>query len=532
MALTTLLLPIPSLLFGSALWTLTPKQYRLLHHGGTLEENNNWMSSHGKAMPAEIGDDIQHGWHAPLRLSSGQTRQEKEAAHLDLDIDQLQRVEQVYIMQKDEECDCVDRKQLTGALEQLGDRFHTKHEVAALMHRYDLDESQHLEKEEFMAMAAQKLDDMATLHVAFAAFDTDEDGRISYPAKGDSAVSELRDAARKLGGLTSELTTQNAKSADQDNDGKLTEAEFTKMMTVATERHCVAIMYLDSEALSEAVEAVPLLLAVIAGNVALVGGVAGMPQTYPIQAMGVGIAYLFASLVRIWLVRGGMSAGLAGVLWVLFGLVGPLYAFSKLCLTNAGLSKSNALAVLVAYLVCMATLVDLAYRHFFLSLLERGMLSGFVAVALALLVPTFLQLLNNITIAREWRKVEPMLPFERARPFSLCAYLIAARAQREMLADIYLSANNWPLAYPAMLLMAGGRYYMNRASAKLVDKGTLAHSNQLTRFILPIKTSCSRYIFCVVFTQGWSRSQFARPKRLQPRGRNSGRWRRWGLHIW
>jgi hypothetical protein len=49
--------------------------------------------------------------------------------------------------------------------------------------------------------------------------------------------------------------------------------------------------------------------------------------------------------------------------------------------------------------------------------------------------------------------------------------MLGGGCTQEMLADIYLSANNSALAYPALVLMAAARYYMNRASAALVDKG-------------------------------------------------------------
>jgi hypothetical protein len=85
MALISLLLPLPSLLFGSALWTLVPKPYRMLHHGGTMAENAEWMASNGANMPAQLSDTLAVGWNsAPLRSSSG-TQHARDDALQDLD---------------------------------------------------------------------------------------------------------------------------------------------------------------------------------------------------------------------------------------------------------------------------------------------------------------------------------------------------------------------------------------------------------------------------------------------------------------
>ena len=530
MAVVTLLLPIPSLLFGSAMWTLTPKQYKMLHHGGTMEENAEWMSSHGRAMPMLHADSLEAGWNAPLRSSQHMDHVSPEDALADLDETNLGRLQDVfqkfsggggsvssalhwslvaarpdgtgkvalypgraYIRGRGGVVEralfisalltlhgrlvpcqhgaAVNLKALQGAVEELGDHFHTKTEMMSLLHRFDKDESGKLEKDEFMAMGSTKIADISTLNDAFIAFDTDEDGYITY---SDGGISELMEAARKLGGLNAGLTVQHAEDADANNDGVLSKVEFDEMMLTATSRSCVAILYLDAEAFSDAVESVPLVIAVIVGNIALVGGLAGMPPTYPVQIGGVLAVYTFGSVVRIWLVRSGASAAFAWLVWLLFAMIAPLGSFCKLCLDNAGLSQVHGLGALGAWLATVNALVDLAYRHCFLSLLEGSMFLGVFAVFLALIIPSFLNLLNNVAINREWRRVQPMLPYERSRPFTLCAYLVVARAQREMLADIFLSANNWPLAYPTMLLMGGARYYANRASAKLVDRGVEA----------------------------------------------------------
>jgi len=92
-------------------------------------------------------------------------------------------------------------------------------------------------------------------------------------------------------------------------------------------------------------------------------------------------------------------------------------------------------------------------------------------------------LTTALCVADRWRKIEPSLPFERARPFFLFAFITVARAQREMLADVYLSPTSSILAYPAVLMIGGSRYYTSRAAAKLVDKGVEAIPTAATKGI-------------------------------------------------
>jgi Ca2+-binding EF-hand superfamily protein len=243
---------------------------------------------------------------------------------------------------------CLLPAALPDTLAALGDRHHAtmadpEAEMRALLHRFDASEDGVLDEGEFLEMAAQIVSDLAVTQEAFAALDTNEDGKISYSKEGSS---ELQRAASLLGGHTSgKLGIDKAQVQDTDGDGSLDHSEFANLVLSTPKHSCVSIMYIDRAALSEAVEMAPLVAAVLAGTVALVGGIPAMPSTYPMMCApafparplccmriwwgelltgsvgacfarrlaGVGSAYCVGSLMRIWALGAGGASAIAGL---------------------------------------------------------------------------------------------------------------------------------------------------------------------------------------------------------------------------
>jgi hypothetical protein len=185
----------------------------------------------------------------------------------------------------------------------------------------------------------------------------------------------------------------------------------------------------------------------------------------------VALCYGFAMFAHTALLQYGMHPMMASVICA-SGYFLPAGVFCVATFRHAGLSRTSGLLVLGVWLAAMAQIVDWTYRHFFHHLLEHSLAGAVVAVGLAVLVPPLLNTLNGLVLTTQWNKIEPPLPFERTRPLFIFAFLTVARGQREMLAAVYLSpAAAGHIAYPAVLVIALGRYYTSRVTASMVDKG-------------------------------------------------------------
>ncbi len=485
MAVVSLLLPIPALIVGSLLWSAVPRPYMMLHHGGTIDENTAWIRGHH--MPPAFAATMKGKWEGALHAPRAETFNAAEAAHLDVPEADVVELERTFT--RHSKGGAVGLEQLASALQDAGvfaeaghslttpsgDRIVT--DMQALINRWDRNENGVLDQPEFLELAATKRRDVAGLQQAFDAFDADEDGEISYrkDPRPDGVESELARAAKalhKIRGNGPQKTDFDlaAKAADSDSDGGLDRDEFASMILAEASHPCMGLLYVDKESMVTSILFIPLVLGVVTSAIALVGGVQAVPQHTPALFLGLVVCYIGAMLAYAPLLRAGVPSGVAGAItWA--GLLLPAGFFCSECFRHAGLARTSSLVVLVAWLAVMAQLVDWTYRHFFRSLLSHSIVGGMIAILLAVCVPPMLNMLNSVLLTREWRKVEPAPPFERSRPFFLFAYITVARAQREMLADVYTSPAASVLAYPAVLAIGASRYYTSRAAAKLVDKG-------------------------------------------------------------
>lgn len=486
MAVVSLVLPIPALTLGSLLWSSVPKPYMLLHHGGTIDENLEWIRGHH--MPEAIAKKMKERWEGSVHAPRADTFNAAQAEHLDIPEAKLVELEAIFIHHSSG--GAIGLSALEGALRDAGIFTEAGHsrgtplhssgsDIQALINRWDRNENGVLDQTEFLDMAVTKQRDVVVLREAFDAFDVDEDGEISYsinegnPAK--SPKSELARAAKAVIQLrASRQQASNldaaAKAADSDSDGMLSREEFATMILAEASHPCMGLLYIDKESLVSSITFIPLVLGVVVSAVGLVGGLHAVPRHSPALLLGVMVFYLGAMFLHAPLLRGGAPSALAGaVTWA--GLLLPAGFFCSQCFRQAGLTGTRGLAVLVLWLAVMAQLVDWTYRHFFRALLSHSIVGGSVAIVLSVSVPPMLNMLNSVLVTREWNKIEPRLPFERSRPFFLFAYITVARAQREMLADIYVSSEAYVLAYPAVLAIGASRYYASRTAAKLVDKG-------------------------------------------------------------
>ncbi len=486
MAVVSLLLPIPALTLGSLLWSAVPRPYTMLLHGGTIDENTEWIRGHH--MPSAFAARMKDRWEGALHAPRAGTVSAAEAAHLDVPEAELFELERAFT--RHSKGGAVGLDQLAAALQAAGVFAEAGHSLTApsgvaatlqaLINRWDKNENGVLDQPEFLDLAATKRRDVAGLREAFDAFDANEDGEISYRYPGESTAgageSELARAAAKAlhqlrgNGPQKMDFDQAARAADSDHDGGLNREEFASMILAEASHPCMGLLYVDKESMVTSILFIPLVLGVVASAVALVGGVRAVPRHTPALAVGLVVCYLGAMLAHAPLLRGGVPSAVAGaVTWA--GLLLPAGFFCSECFRHAGLVRTSSLAVLATWLAVMAQLVDWTYRHFFRSLLSHSIVGGSIAILLAVGVPPMLNMLNSVLLTREWRKIEPAPPFERSRPFFLFAYIIVARAQREMLADVYTSPAASVLAYPAVLMIGASRYYTSRAAAKLVDKG-------------------------------------------------------------
>ena len=494
MAVVSLLLPIPALTLGSLLWSSVPRPYMMLHHGGTIDENVGWL--HGHHMPPMFEATMKKRWEGALHAPRAGTFNGAEAEHLDIPEDQL--VELEHIFTRHSQGGAVGLDGLAGALRDARVFAEAGHEpsgepvsagMQALINRWDRNENGVLDQTEFLDLAATKQRDVAGLREAFDAFDEDEDGEISYnaPQLAGSSQSELARASNALfelrgHGQKRANFDEAARAADSDHDGSLNRQEFASMILAEASHPCMGLLYIDKESMVTFILCIPLVLGVVASAIALVGGMQAVPRHAPVLIAGLVVCYLGAMFSHAPLLRRGVPSVVAGAItWA--GLLLPAGFFCSECFRHAGLARANGLAVLVVWLAVMAQLVDWTYRHFFRFLLSHSIVGGGIAITLAVGVPPMLNMLNSVFLAREWRKVEPAPPFERSRPFFLFAYITVARAQREMMADIYVSPAAHVLAYPAVLAIGASRYYTSRAAAKLVDKGVEPIPNAATKGI-------------------------------------------------
>ena len=476
MAAVTLALPVPALLLGSALFDLSPKPYSFLHHAGTKRENAEWLAQHG-GLPDFLAGAMRQGWDAPLHGTGPANA--AEARKLDIPESQLEGLEAAFA--RHNTGGAVGVSDLPAALREIGALTEAGHDdvmatlelqqqMHELIRHYDENENGLLDMPEFLNMAATRQKDVQGLRAAFDAFDDDADGRISFLPLGPGATSELTRAAEVLGDARQASSLhETASAADTDHDGRLDRHEFAKMILRGASHPCIAISYTDREALSSSILTAPLVAGVLVSAMVIVGG--SLPRNMPALLLGVGATYLLATLAQPALLRRGLPAAL--VSFVGWGVtVMPAGFFCSRLFRHGGLAHTGAFAVAVIWLAAMAQVVDWAYRHFFRALLSSSMAGGVVAIVLAVVLPATLNMLTSVVLAREWSRVSPVLPFERSRPLYLFAYLTVARAQREMLADVYLSPSSSMLAFPAVLAIAGARYYNARTAAMLVDKGS------------------------------------------------------------
>ena len=496
MAVVSLLLPIPALTLGSLLWSSVPRPYMMLHHGGTMDENVAWL--HGHHMPPAFEATMKKRWEGALHAPRARTFNGAEAEHLDIPEDQLVELERIFT--RHSRGGAIGLDELAGALRDAGVFAEAGHKLTtpsgepvltdmqALINRWDRNENGVLDQTEFLDLAATKQRDVAGLQEAFDAFDEDDDGEISYSTQqlAGSSQSELARASNALFELRGRGQhranfDEAAKAADSDGNGSLNRQEFASMILAEASHPCMGLLYIDKESMVTFILCIPLVLSVVAAAIALVGGLQAVPRHAPVLIVGLVVCYLGAMFLHAPLLRRGVPSVVAGAItWA--GLLLPAGFFCSECFRHAGL-RASGLAVLVVWLAVMAQLVDWTYRHLFRFLLSHSIVGGGIAITLAVGVPPMLNMLNSVFLTREWRKVEPAPPFERSRPFFLFAYITVARAQREMLADIYVSPAAHVLAYPAVLAIGASRYYTSRAAAKLVDKGVEPIPNAATKGI-------------------------------------------------
>lgn len=410
MALVSLLLPIPALTLGSLLVLGTPKPYMLLHHGGTIDENVQWLQGHH--MPAAFATAMKEQWEGSLHAPRADTFNAAEAEHLDIAEPQLVELEAVF--RRHGRGGAVGVRELPGALRDAGVFAEAGHEAGheaaldmqSLINRWDRNENGVLDQTEFLDLAVTKQRDVVGLREAFDAFDEDEDGEISYAA--GSAQSELAGAAKALAELRGSLRRGGAqpdfddaaKAADADNDGKLNRAEFARLILTEASHPCMGLLYVDKESLVTSILFIPLVLGVVVSAIALVGGQQGVPRHAPALLLGVLVCYVGAMLGHGPVLRRGMSSTLAGAIkWA--GCLLPAGCFCSECFRHAGLAHTSGLVTLVAWLAVLAQLVDWAYRHLFRSLLSHSLVGGVLAILLAVAVPPMLNMLNSVLLTRE-----------------------------------------------------------------------------------------------------------------------------------
>jgi hypothetical protein len=191
MALVSLLLPVPSLLVGSLLWSVAPKAYHMLHHGGTVEDNVAWMKGN---FGGQLADSMQQKWEGSRHAPRANTFNAAEAEHLEISEESLVALEQVF--RRHNQGGAVGLAELPAALREAGvlaeagltDASIGSQAGAAgadsmqgLINRWDTNENGALDQTEFLDLIAQKQRDVAHLRVAFDAFDTDEVTRVLLP---------------------------------------------------------------------------------------------------------------------------------------------------------------------------------------------------------------------------------------------------------------------------------------------------------------------------------------------------------------
>jgi hypothetical protein len=66
MALVTLLLPLPALLLGSAIFTLAPRAYQMQHHGGPVGDSPHWGESPHSHLSGAFDEMMRQTWDSGM----------------------------------------------------------------------------------------------------------------------------------------------------------------------------------------------------------------------------------------------------------------------------------------------------------------------------------------------------------------------------------------------------------------------------------------------------------------------------------